>query len=787
MLTFELKKLLGNKFLIIFFSVLFLINAGLSLYEANMAKASAEQMEPDKKREILDMFDRYRDDPEGFLQNEYQPILDYKQEWERKRNEYMKYATEQGIPSEEMNLAYYWEDYDQSKIDAYYNLYIYFNRATESGKAYYDNVTDLLNASHRAKGELVMLGKTEDSYDYGYQQDIIDIYTVNRELPLDPTYPSGWEAYFSYTGGNLCVLLFLLVLISGLLLDEKKSGTLSLIHTTKRGYIPLILTKLTALLTAVVLTVVIYSGTSLAIFGLVQGGYSPLSDFVQVFESYHYCPYLITVGEYLGLSLLIKVLMLTATGMLLLLLSRLIGSHIMTYAVSVVYVGIHFALSSLEYVNPNHPVRLLNLFTAMDTSVGFGRYYSVNLFGTGVPYMTCLTALWGAVLVIAGVAVTLLFCRAGRAHTVKAPTKKALHIKLPPVTASCFSRTLLGFEVHKLLVAGKYLLLILLILGIKIAITDDMTYHQPVGDVIYQSYMTRLEGEWTQDKGDYLNAERAAIEELKAKEESMKSLLETGEISGTEYNEYRKSLYDAKVRDAILSRVEMQESYILTQKEAGKEAHFVYATGWDALFDLKFDYLLFALLLILGVGIFTPEFFGISPIIRATGKGRRHTLVTKYALAITLALTMGILFATLDFIKMNQLYSLPAWDSPALSLATLSNLAIPMTLRGYFITYEITKLIGFTLLTVAAVSVSLLLKKAVHALAVTVLVTLLPFVLIRLGLTAAEFFDVTALLQGSGYLEMAMGSPVYAVAFTVAVVGISALCVWWSGRRWVKG
>ncbi len=58
MLTFELKKLLGNKFLIIFFSVLFLINAGLSLYEANTAKAAAEQMESEKKQEILAMFDR---------------------------------------------------------------------------------------------------------------------------------------------------------------------------------------------------------------------------------------------------------------------------------------------------------------------------------------------------------------------------------------------------------------------------------------------------------------------------------------------------------------------------------------------------------------------------------------------------------------------------------------------------------------------------------------------------------------------------------------------------------
>ena len=147
---------------------------------------------------------------------------------------------------------------------------------------------------------------------------------------------------------------------------------------------------------------------------------------------------------------------------------------------------------------------------------------------------------------------------------------------------------------------------------------------------------------------------------------------------------------------------------------------------------------------------------------------------------------MGILFATLDFIKMNQLYSLPAWDSPALSLATLSNLAIPMTLRGYFITYEITKLIGFILLTVAAVSVSLLLKKAVHALAVTVLVTLLPFVLTRLGLTAAQYVDITALLQGSGYLETAMISPVYAIIFTAALFGLTALCVVWSGKKWVK-
>ena len=314
-----------------------------------------------------------------------------------------------------------------------------------------------------------------------------------------------------------------------------------------------------------------------------------------------------------------------------------------------------------------------------------------------------------------------------------------------------------------------------------------MTYQPSVSDDIYRNYMFLLEGEWTPEKSEYIADERAAIDKILEAEDIMDDKFEAGEIAQFDYSDYRKDLYDAKVRDGIFARVEAQEAHILALKESGMDAHFVYATGWNAMYEQNFDFFLYGLVVVLAAQIFSVEFHGMQTIMRATKKGRGRILVTKFLLAITLAAGMGALFAFVDYRKMMELYTYTAGHSPAQSLPMLAELPLSLSLREFFFLYEGVKIVAFILLAVITVSMSILIRKSVHAMATTMLLTIVPFVLRYFGFGFAKYLDFTCLLSGSQYLRMALDSTLYFVLFTVGmalltVTVVAAGCKKWRGN-----
>ena len=769
MLGFELKKILRNKFVLAFFAVLFVINMILSWNQATLVAEEADYFASDEQREaVLAMFERYEENPEGFLQNEYQPIMEYMKKLKSVEDMVRAEYWLAGKDMSTIRWEDYWDEYDPKKSELYYHTYVYFTRRLTYADTYKDNIIEVIRQAKQLQKESELFGMAEGDYDYAHQSDIVDIYTINKELSFDIENPKGWDAYFSYTGMNLCAVLLVLILVPGLLQDERQSGTFPMIHSTKRGYIPLIVTKILALLVSICVMVILFSVSTLIIYGLKCGGFSSLTNYVQVFSKYNYCPFIIKVGEYLFGSVLIKILALSAMGVFLLLLSQIMKSHTWTYLAAVVLIAANFVLYVTEFLNPNHPLRLLNLFSILDTDICFEQYHSINVFGRSVPYMTASLTFWGGILSISSLALVFLFSKVSRNSQRR---KRRALIKKPRLTMPCMLRTTYGFEAHKLLMAGKYLILVLLVLLVKVQYVEQAyTFQSNAADDIYKDYMFTLEGEWTEEKSEYIAKERVTIDGILLAEEEMENLYKTGEISYSEYNDFRSSLYDAKIRNSIFMQIEQQEAYILDMAKQGFEVHFVYATGWNAILDRTFDFLLYSLILVITVQIFSVEFQGMFPVVRATRKGRGRLPISKYLLAISLAIVVGILFAYVDCRKMMEIHECTASGSPIQSLPMMEGFPLKMSLQEYLFMHEAIRILGVIILAVLAVSASVFLRKAVHAMAITLLVTLIPFVLRGFGFGFAKWLDFTALLSGGQYVLLSMESAIYFVLFSMVVL-----------------
>ncbi len=770
MFRFECKKLISNKFILGLFIVLFLLNALLSYSEAMHDPAT------DLSADVLAALEAYNEDPEAW-EAEFDRLTTYYNEvFYPKVQQEMQEFYEQNPGAN----SYSWElDDDAEKYWNYTNAKRYMSELDSYSK----DLKRVVKAAIIAKEDYLASGVTENDYEYKYQSDIEYIYEVNSLIPLEYEYAVGWDEYHAYTSGNVLLVMLMLVLAPGLCIEEFSSGMYPILHATKKGRLHTFLCKLGVLALFTTLAVVLFTATTLAFYGA-SYGFSSLGNFVQVFEDFKFCPEIITVGELLAVSVLTKILVLFALGTLIMLVSVFIKKYALTFVASLGAVAINFVLYFFISLEQTGSFDMLNLFTVMDTKTAYTRYYSLNVFEESVPYIPLSIGLFVILAVAFAALSAFAFCRTQGAVKRWSKTKKPIRLPARAIPMPC--RTLFGAEMGKLLLANKFIIIVAIVLLAKGFIaTETFTYTESFTDSVYKEYMTTLSGELTEDKLAYMDAERDRIDTAKNGYNQILADYYQGKVSQQEYLAFVDEYDYAKDRDSHFARIENRRDYILSVQAAGKDAHFVYDTGWNTLFSQGFDYLLYGLVLLLFAGVFANEIRGgIHNILKATGKGRWRLFLAKYAAVLTLATVLFAAFTAIDLNAAMKSFEFPAWDAPIQSL-TMFGAQPSMTVAQFVVLWIAVKWLAVVLLVTALTGISLLSGKVLNTMAIVATVTLMPFLLRRFGLAVAQYFDFTYLLEGTSFLATAANSIPYAIIVSFILVATILVLTWLAKLSWV--
>ncbi len=764
MLRYEWKKLLHNRFFIGLFVVLFLLNAALSFVEARDAKKQNPNAEYTESR--IAALEDYTRDPAA-----------WQIEYDRLKEAYKKAQAEaetEVVVNPNGGTSTYTKIEQTEDTDKYWD-YWYAERVI---KRIEENVKDIGRIVRVARVELDNLtaaGVKPTDYDYEYQEDLIEIYSVNALIPIRGEFLLGWDHYFSYSSGNVLLVMLLLVLVPGICLEEHASGMYPVLHATRRGRIHTILCKLAVMLGAIVACVLCFTGTTLAIYGKVHG-FSTIGNFLQAFDLYKACPEILTVGDYLLSTILTKVLVLFGMGAIILLLAALIKKYALTFVAGLGIVGINLVLHfvvSFDMSSFAGAIKLLGCFTVMDTNTAYTRYHALNLFNNAVPYIPASLVLYGLIALIGCALTVLFFCRTqGKARMKRERTFSLRRlVRLPNTAIPLPGRGLVGAELHKNLLSNGFILVIVAVLVVKCFMAGgDWVYTDSFTDSVYREYTVRLEGELTEEKLAYIEGERARMNDAISRYDSIIQENIAGTISPEEYQTFMDEHSYAIQRKDHFTRIEAQAAHIQALAAEGKEAYFVYDTGWRAMFSQEFDWLLYGVTLLLFAAVFADEYRGGTPfILRATKRGRGRVFLCKYMIALATATVVFAAFTVIDLVGAVRAYDLPAAGAPLASIGSFATLP-EMTLWQYYLLMTAVKYAGILALTTILLGVSLLTKKTLSALSVVAVVTIMPYLLRRLGLDIAWYADYTYLLDGNHYLVTAAENPKYALFFTGAVV-----------------
>ena len=763
LVRYEIKKLLGVRYLWVFLAVLLLVNSAVAWVTAGNTRAAAEPAD-----RIAEFFEAYFENP-AEIDAHYAEMQAFAEEQNRLFSEAMRAGVYDFEPETMPSLYSDDESYPDSLLfDKLYST-------LRAAKEYPELLDTVIERAKKNLSSLSYMGVSEDSFSYRYQLRVIGLYEEMRDtVTIGAEYTRGWQEYFSYQTVDLFVFLMLIMLGSLLFAEEKQSGFLPVLRTAKNGRIRTAAAKILTMLLLTCTFTLLFTISTFAVYGL-RIGYSSPENAIQALSAFTYSPYRITIGAYFWIALGMKLLTFSVFSVLLLVLSVLFYNYVLIYLAGLGVFGINFLLYTIRYIDANNLFKNLNLVTASAVLPLFERYRAMNFFGAVVGFVPAMLILFPCLLLL-GAGLTVFFfakgtngirigwmdsavsvCMTAAAKLRGYFTVNRRKTERRPAKVRAYSRSLILAECYKTLISSRFWIPVLLILCVKVGYSVHInTPSKSYADAVYREYMTTLEGELTEDKLAYLTGERTAINETLSRQKAMREAYLNEEISFEEYHDYLSEYNYAYSRDELLRVIESHADYLQSKEaETGVRGWFVYDTGWKKLYGGDADLFLYVSLLLLFVGSFAAEYVsksssgGFAQILRSTRNGRQKTFSAKLVSSGGIALLLALLTVAVDIFTVFRGYEMPAWNAPLCSIEMLSAVPGSVAVGQYLCLFVLLRLAAALLMTLLICALSELLARYLPVLGCVVLLTLLPALCAYFGLAAAEKVSFLNLLAGT--------------------------------------
>lgn len=711
LLCYEIKKVFGQRFFVVLTAVLLVICASFCIFSIRGSVSVFSQ--PSMK----DAYDLYNEDPDKAqaLFEEYEANL------------------KSGI---EVPMEYTFLRGVIQRVDGNEQLF--------------ENFRKIADSAHRKALELGREGYVEGDFIYDYQKNCEEMYRSafeNMTLPVEFIF--GWNNYFSQTYLTYLILAAVFLLVCAVYIPESTDSIYPLLWSMKRSRCALSGAKLATVIVLSLCISLLFSGTVLLVIAM-RLGLSSLDLPVQMLDGFNFCPYDITIGEYLMIHTSIRCTVVIVYALICAAITTIRCDYIVSFVGTCIFVFVNYLLNTAQYSSVNNPAKHFNLFSLCDCGGIFSRYYAVDFNGSLVSLEHFGLYLIIPLIIIL-VAVSYLNIAIGRAHlnsggiVTRLMKKIRLHMHLRKGKRQklriCYAKFLF-FEAHKVL--GKIGLIMILIVLAVFRINSAINMYASTHDsdeIFYREYMERLDGEYTEQKAQYVSDEVKHINESIKRYETIMDGYNVVEISHEEYMEIIEAANYAYSHKAAAERVLEYMQKMRDLRDHGEyDAIFLYESGWKLLLERDADILAFFLILIATCNIFGVEFGKTSStgrfadILRSSKKGRKRVFYSKFTVAVLFALVAFAIFEVIDYCLIIKNYTLPHAESGSVIICeSVVNNGIMrfkgISLATFALVGTLLRAVATIFFAIAVFTLSAYIKKSISVMVITVLILFLPSVI----------------------------------------------------------
>lgn len=531
---------------------------------------------------------------------------------------------------------------------------------------------------------------------------------------------------------DLLLVLSMMLFVGGMITGEKEKKLFFITRSTKRGVLHSIAAKLTALFIHCILLTALFYMVSIAFFGVSAGWFDPGAS-LQSIAVYTESSLSISIFGYILLSVLTKAFVLSGIGAVLTVFCIKSGIAALPFLAGAGLIG---GSALLYYLIPAGSVfsvfKYLSPVGLMKTENIYGGYLNFNLFGYPVSRLSLSGGLI-LLICIAGVAGSrLVFCRMQSFEVRK--------LRLPFSVPFRPHTNILRHESYKMLITNRALLILLLFAVLLAYRSLGRSYTPSVGEQYYQSIMTELEGELTDEKESLVLSEKARYEEALQIIKQINEMVSAGELSTGTADTLKSQANMTLAFYPAFQRVEAQYKHVKT--DGGS---FVYDTGYLYLFGIledafSVDFLILSIGIIIALsGAISMEYqTGSLFLIGATKAGKRKVMLYKALIGSLAALTLTLVPTLCRTYRISSVYPMHSLGAAIQNIPCFNGLAISMPIVCYVLLFILSQILSMVLAALITMAISIWRKNQAQTVFFALLILVVPMLLKLLGFKIAQ-------------------------------------------------
>ena len=757
-MVYEFRKLLSKPvflLLVFFMTAVLLVRFSMSISELDyvdraLYESVRKEMEALPREEALLRLQRDRD---GLMLVSFQKIYGDTEEGQVLfQHQFSEIAEQYGMSLEDFISeyeAYVSDDEEREKLQSVLNTLLEQYNYRENYREFIRELPE------RAEGlSAISIFSYVSSFSNRSIQKSLRDYLSLGEAEIRPDYDQGVKA----VGSDYVSILFVFILTLGaaviLFSEEEESGLMRLLQTTKRGRTELAAAKWAALLLcSISFTLFIYGGE--VVIAGIRLGFGDITRSLQSVSDFRDCCYRLSVGGYLGMSILLPMGSAAVFASLMAFLFIFLKRPWIAAGAVAVFIGLNYLL--YRFLSENaalNALKFVNLFSLCDAYSRYSVYCNINFFGIPVSVLPS-SFLSGAVMLLAG-AFFSVFC-----------FSKGIGLRITfPLSFRRKSRIRGSVRVfiqehYRMYIGAFGILVIALMLFLGYRKTEQGELLLSNADYLYYTYGQEIAGEITDDtaswflkKQEELNLEASGgiTEDTELTEEERTAALFAAQMKAREIEEKRRALQ------------RIQEEYILleTARSRGIPMHYISKIQTDPVFFEGNTYLLSALLMFLILCFSCAPTFsqdeesGMGRLVHTSKYGRNRVFFSRYLTMLLFYSCAFLLFFLPYLYNWVRFYRMTDWGAPVQSVLRYVHAEGNMTLRGFSVLWILGSYISGTGFVFLMALLSRVCRKNSTTMIVSAVVIAADFLVNLLGfsvmssLALSSGFAVTEILERGG-------------------------------------
>jgi hypothetical protein len=597
--------------------------------------------------------------------------------------------------------------------------------------AYYQEYLEEIDIAAK-KMTTISLFADPDSFSYKNIAKTPKAYSKLKGVELEIAPSKGISMATGFLATDLIAFLMVMTVGISIITREKELNQIVLSRTTFNGRTALGIVKLSAVCTAAFVAEILLYATNFTISYFTYG-FGNLSRMLQSVYYFNGSNLKISVLQYIIFFLLAKLIVYFIFAGLICFVTVISDSASKVYGILIIIIGIETALyymiSSTSYLSP---LKYINILAYANTDDLFSSYLNLNLFNNPVNYIgVFIISVLGLFIVLSLLSVFTF----SKGKVIKNRTKRFNFTNISLFKGRHTSLFL--HECYKIFINGKVLLILIAFTAIIFYTYEPLKENfTSVDEIYYKQYMLKLEGTYTAEKQQEIEAEDDKFQSIQA--EIARAMADTKENGNLVLMKYQNTL----AAQAAFEQVKEHSEYL----QSTQDGEFVYDSGYKLLTgddsagnkDLLLALTAVIMLILCITYVYSAEYqTGASTLLKISYKGRYATFLCKFFISLIIVTVIYILTYVTYFYNVLSSYGTRKINAPLCSLEAFSDWN--MTIKSYLILISIIRYLALICAMLIIFFLSTKLKSLVATLLVSTIILVLPILLSLLGITAFDY------------------------------------------------